>query len=359
MLNEIVSPRNELSALRAYTPATEEAAVILSANESPFNLPKELVEKIKAELDDFRFNRYPDPGGRKLIGQISQAYGLEVESVILGNGSDELIEYLAIAYGGRGRSSLTFDPTFSMYEIISVANGLFMKNLKRTASFDIDIGEALDEIDKLEPTLIFICNPNNPTGNFIGLGDIERIVERASGLVVVDEAYGEFSDYSAASLMRGYKNLVVLRTFSKAFSLASLRIGYMLASKEVAENIQKVRLPFNTDAFSQLVARMVFENRDLFKDRIDEIKRSRDELFVELNKIPSVRPFPSKANFILFEVEGAAKVYRALVERGILVRDFGSDSLLKDFLRVTVGSSAENWAFLEALFEATSENAYV
>lgn len=355
-MTDLISPKKELTFLKAYEPATEEAKIILSANESPFNLPREIVDRLKEELDEFAFNRYPDPLGSKLINEIAASYGLKEGNVVLGNGSDELIEYLAIAYGGPSRAILTFEPTFSMYKIVSSANGLLTIALRRDASFDIDMDGALKEIGRAHPALIFICNPNNPTGNALGLDDIERIAQAAEGaLVVVDEAYGEFADFSAIPLLQGYKNLVVLKTFSKAFSLAALRIGYMLAQAEVAQNIQKVRLPFNTDAFSQKAASIVLKERETFNQKIEEIKRSKDELFNELSQAPSIKPFPSKANFILFEVAAAAKVHRALLERGILVRDFAKDPFLKDHLRVTAGSPAENRAFLEALFQIISE----
>ncbi len=358
-MNDIVPPRSELSSLKPYVPSTHEAKIILAANESPFDLPQSIKDKIKAKIDDFRFNRYPDPMGGALTEKIAKEYGIEKERVILGNGSDELIEYLAIAYGGPLRSIMTFEPTFSMYGIIAIANGLKPISIRRNDSFDIDVDGAIKEIKRLRPTLIFICSPNNPTGDALGLDDIERIAHAASGIVVIDEAYGEFFDFSAASLLGGHENLVVLKTFSKAFSLASLRIGYMLTSKRVAANIQKVRLPFNTDAFSQEVAAMVFEERDWFKERVAEIKLLKDELFAELSKVGGIKPHPSKANFILFEAEGASLIHRSLLERGILIRDFKGDPILKDYLRVTVGSKAENRAFLEALFEITEGTADV
>ncbi|HDP69868.1 MAG TPA: histidinol-phosphate transaminase [Actinobacteria bacterium] len=350
-MSKIIQPRPELDSLKSYVPMEEDACVVLSANESPYNLPESLITEVKNQLDVFNFNRYPDALGSKLRKEIASHYGFSDENIVLGNGSDELIQCLLLAYGGKERSVFTFEPTFSMYDLISRATGTRVYELKRTASFDVDIPSALEVAKEFNPTIIFLCNPNNPTGNLVSSEDIEIFLKETGALIVVDEAYAEFSGQTVIPLIDKYPNLVVLRTFSKAFSLASLRIGYMLASPSVVQNTFKVKLPYNCGAFSQMVASLVFKNRDVLMTQIEKIVSERKSLIKELKKLSGVKVHPSSANFVLIRTENEASfVWKNLLEAGILVRDF-KEPCIKDCLRITVGKGEENKLFLKALKE--------
>ncbi len=346
---DLIGPRPELNNFKSYSPLKENAQVILSANESPFNLPESLIDEIKEELDKFSFNRYPDALADGLRKEIAAAYGVLDKNIILGNGSDELIQYLLLAYGGSDRSIFTFGPTFSMYDIIAGATGAQVYELERTELFDINVPRALEAAKDFKPSLIFLCNPNNPTGNILSNEEIESFLKGTNALVVVDEAYAEFSNQTVVHLIDKFPNLIVLRTFSKAFSLAGLRIGYMFASLDVVQNVLKVKLPYNCDAFSQMVAALAFSKREVLEVRVKEIIAERKRVFGELEKMSGVTPYSSAANFILIKTEKEAfSVWRKLLEAGILVRDFG-EPRLREYLRVTVGTKEENDLFLKTL----------
>jgi len=348
-VTDVIKPRPELGALEPYLPLEEDAQVVLSANESSYNLPQSLVDEVKEKLGSFAFNRYPDALASGLRKQIATVYGVSADNVVLGNGSDELIQCLLLAYGACERSVFNFEPTFSMYDIVSLVTGTLVCELDRTESFDIDVPKALEAVKDFEPALIFLCSPNNPTGNPVSNEDIEAFLKQTGALIVVDEAYAEFSGQTVTPLIDTYPNLVVLRTFSKAFSLAGLRIGYMLASSEVIKNVLKVKLPYNCDAFSQMVASLVLKRKDILKPQIEKIISERDRVFIELKKINGINPYPSAANFILIKTEKEASfVWEKLLEAGVLVRSF-SGTRLKDFLRITIGTREENDVVLKTL----------
>ncbi len=348
-MTDMIEPRLELGALKPYLPLEEDAQVVLSANESSYNLPQTLVDEVKEKLGSFTFNRYPDALASGLRKQIATVYGVSADNVVLGNGSDELIQCLLLAYGACGRSVFTFEPTFSMYNIISQTVGTKVYRFERTDLFDVDVAKAIEAAKDFEPALIFLCSPNNPTGNPISNEDIESFLKQTGALIVIDEAYAEFSGQTVTSLINTYPNLVVLRTFSKAFSLAGLRIGYMLASSEVIKNVLKVKLPYNCDAFSQMVASLVLKRKDILKPQIEEIISERDRTFVELKEINGINPCPSAANFILIKTEKEASfVWKKLLEAGVLVRGF-SEPRLRDYLRITIGTGEENDIVLKTL----------
>lgn len=346
---KVLKPRAGIEMLKSYRIPRVSARVILSANESPFSLPAGVMAEIKERFEETSFNRYPDPLSLKLREEIASYYNLGTDNVVAGNGSDELILYLLLAYGGNQRSLVTFEPTFPMYAITGRVTQTTVKVVPRTNLFEID-REILDQAMKVNPQIVFACSPNNPTGNATAEEIIRELLIQTNGLVVIDEAYAEFSGQSVRPLLEEYSNLVILRTFSKAFSLASLRVGYLLTSPEVVKNVFKVKLPYNYNSFSQTVATLVFRKRDLFLPYVERIIGERKRIFSELKKIPEIRPFPSSANFILFQTgKEASLVWKGLHSRGILVRSFDDEPLLKNCLRVTVGAEEENSYFLEEL----------
>lgn len=349
----MIGPRPQVAAAKPYHLPKVQANIILSVNESPYNLPQVIIEEIKDELDNIAYNRYPDPMSLELRMLIGSAYGLHAANVFIGNGGDEVIQNLYLAYGGQGRKAVTFEPMFEIYGITGRVTETEMVPILRDLK-DFTAENVIPQAYKMDASLIFLCCPNNPTGDMVPLDRIEELLQNTEALVVIDEAYGEFSGQTAIPLLSKYENLAILRTFSKAFSLAGLRAGYLLASEEVVENLLKVKLFFNFNRLSQAIAKIAFNNRNIFDEQIKKILEGRGRVFGEMSKIEGIEAFPTHANFILFRTEKpAADVWQGLLDRGILIRNCSNQPLLENCLRVNIGTPEENEAFLNALREAT------
>jgi histidinol-phosphate aminotransferase len=350
-VGKLRAPRPELADLSAYDAREPSVDFNLSANENPANLPHELVANMAQRLPDLAFNRYPDPMSNALRTQIADANGLEPGNILVGNGGDELIFDLLLAWGGPGRTLLTTPPTFAMYEIDARLTGTSIVEVPRKGKdFAIDEKAVLARLSQGDVDIVMISHPNNPTGNLAPETFLIDVLKATDALVLVDEAYFEFSRHTMRPHMERHPNLVILRTFSKAFSLAGLRVGYLLANEEVVSELTKVRQPYSVDRFSQWVAGMVFRERVVFESQIQELLRQRDVVEHGLSRIPHVKVFASEANFILFRVERAAAVWRDLLHsHGILVRDVSRVPGCEDCLRVTIGAEKENRAFLAAM----------
>jgi len=347
----MIGPRPNVAAIKPYHLPEVKAGIILSANESPYNLPQRVIDEIKEEFDRIAYNRYPDPLSLELRRLIGEHYGLGAKNVFVGNGGDEVIQNLFIAYGGPGRRAVTFDPMFEIYGITGRILDTEMVSILREP--DTLLAEpVIEQCYGVDAALVFLCCPNNPTGDMVSLDKIEELLNNTDALVVIDEAYAEFSRQTALPLLAKYENLAILRTFSKAFSLAGLRAGYLLASEQVIENLLKVKLFFNFSKLSQAIAKIAFSHRDIFEKKIKAILEERDRLFAEMESIERIKTFPSEANYILFRTEKpAVEVWQGLLDRGILIRNSSNQSLLENCLRVTVGTPQENDAFLKALRE--------
>ena len=351
-MDSLRPPRGELDGLAPYEAKLARADIDLSANENPADLPKELMDRIASHMEDVRFNRYPDPMAQGLRSLIATANGLEPDNVLVGNGGDELLLDMMIAWGGPGRTFLDMPPTFVMYSIDARMTATELVSIPRLGDFSVDEEAILARVREGDIDLIAISNPNNPTGNLVPETFLIELLESTDALVIVDEAYFEFSRHTMRHHMPRHKNLVLLRTFSKAFSLAGLRVGYLLAHEEVVRELTKVRQPYSVDSFSQVAASVVFRDRAVFESSIDAILRGRDVLFEGLSRIPEIEPFPSEANFVLFRVAHASALWRDLLHNhSILVRGFTRAPGLEDCLRVTVGTEEENTAFLDAMDE--------
>ncbi len=327
--------------------------VKLDGNESPFHLPKEVEERVVREIRDIPINRYPDPDAATLREKISKITDFPIDGIVVGNGSDELIELLMITFSGGTGRVLYPVPTFSMFRITSVALGLEPIPVELDAKFDIDAKLMAREIKTKNPDLIFLASPNNPTGNRYSDDRIFEILKNSNGLVVLDEAYCDFSGKSFLPLIQQYENLIVLRTMSKV-GFAGLRLGILFGRVEHVREINKVRLPYNVNSLSQRVAEVVLDRVGFVSERIQLINRERGRVYKELKIIRGVTAFPSDANFILFKVEDADGVFRGLIEKGVLVRNFNSPGRLENCLRVTIGTPDENNDFLRALREVLS-----
>jgi len=345
----MIGPRPHVAAVKPYHLPDVRANVILTANESPYNIPQAIKDKIKDEIDKIEFNRYPDPLSTELRTIIGERFGLGPEQVFVGNGGDEVIQDIYLAYGGAGRKAVTFEPMFEIYGITGRMTETEMVPILRSAD-DFTVGDAIPKAYDVDAALIFICSPNNPTGDLAPLDKIEDLLKNTDALVVIDEAYGEFSGQTALPLLSKYGNLAILKTFSKAYSLAGLRAGYLLASEEVISNLLKVKLFFNLNKLSQAIAKIAFLNQDIFDEKIKIILEGRDKLFKEMSEIDTIKPYPSYANFILFKTEKpVAEVWQGLLDSGIMIRNSSNQVLLENCLRVTVGTKEENDKFLDAL----------
>jgi histidinol-phosphate aminotransferase len=351
-MKDLRAPRPELDSLIPYDAKDVKADVVLASNENPSNLPGEVLGKLADRLRRFAFNRYPDPTAVELRTLIAEANGLEPRNVLVGNGGDELIFDLLLAWGGPGRRLLDFPPTFAMYGIDAEVTGTEVVKLPRGADFSIDAEATLARLAESDIDIVMISNPNNPTGNLVPETLLIDILNATDALVLVDEAYFEFSRHTMRPHMERHKNLVILRTFSKAFSLAGMRVGYVLAHEEVVLELMKVRQPYSVNAFSQMVAAMVFRERVVFEQGVRDIMRGRDQVTHGLSNMPEVEVFPSEANFVLFRVEHASAMWRDLLHgHSVLIRDFSRATGLTDCLRVTVGTEKQNRAFLNAVSE--------
>ena len=328
-----------------------EADVKLHANENPENLPAPIIERLRDRLREFEFNRYPDPMANGLRDLIAEANGVERGNVLIGNGGDELIYDILAAWGGPGRSLLDCPPTFAMYAIDAQALGMKVVSVPRSADdFTLDREGILAQLATGKVDVVALSYPNNPTGTQSPETTLIDILNATDALVLVDEAYFEFSRETMRPHLERHPNLVILRTFSKAFSLAGLRVGYLLGNEDVICDLAKVRQPYSVDRFSQWVARLVFRERMLFESSISDLVKGREKLIEGLSTLPGVRAYPSQANFVLFRVPAAGVVWRDLLhEHSVLVRDLSRTEMLEDCLRVTVGTDEENERFLEAM----------
>jgi len=342
--------RDEIRALAAYHVPDAGGMVKLDAMENPYRLPQELCRVLGEGVAGAALNRYPDPTARELKLRLRAAMQIpSAMELVLGNGSDELIQMLALAVAKPGAVMLGFDPSFVMFRMIAAFAGMRYVGVPLNADFSIDLAAVIAAVEQHQPALIFIAYPNNPTGNLFDADAIARIIARAPGMVVVDEAYHAFAGASFMPRLAEFPNLLVMRTVSK-LGLAGLRLGLLAGHGAWLHHIDKVRLPYNVNVLTQRVAAEVLQHRDVLDAQAAEIRSERTRVLAELRRLAGVVSYASDANFILFRVAKADQVFSGLKQRGVLIKNLhGSHPLLADCLRVTVGTPAENAQFLSAL----------
>jgi histidinol-phosphate aminotransferase len=343
--------RENIKNLKPYSTARDEykgqASVFLDANENSYGSP--LFDGNDAVQQNY--NRYPDPLQLDLKDAISKIKGVPIENTFLGNGSDEAIDLLYRAFCEPGRDNvIILPPTYGMYEVSAGINNVETRKVNLLPNFQLDlegIAEAIDENSKL----IFICSPNNPTGNSIIRTDIETILANFNGLVVIDEAYINYAKQKTfIQELTEYPNLVVLQTFSKAWGLAALRLGMAFASRPVIDVFNKVKPPYNINQATQDIALRALQNIEQVNEWIKITVADREQLSKDLAALEIVKKvYPSDANFVLAEVIDAKATYDALVDQGIIIRDRSKVTLCEGCLRITIGTSKENKILLEAL----------
>ena len=347
---DVIKP--EVRGLSAYTLKHFDAEVKLDQNENPYEIPADLKREIVDRVLQRPWGRYPEFVPAAIIRTLAKFTGWHEDGILVGNGSNELIQASLTVTLGPGRRLVVPQPTFTLYKLMATALQAQLTELfldSETFAFDANkLIEASRNSD-----VIVVCTPNNPTGNLLDRDVLVSLLKNAKGLVLVDEAYHEFSGQTAFSLLPEYRNLVVLRTFSKAMAMAGLRFGYMMAHPEIAREVNKSKLPYNVNIFTLAAAEIVVEKRSVLSRGIASLIQERDRVFAELHKRSSVRAFPSKANFILMRTEKPAReLFDALYKRGVLVRDVSSYPLLERCLRISIGTPEENNKFLTALDQA-------
>ncbi len=349
--------RPEIRALSAYHVPNASGLIKLDAMENPYRWPPEMVAQWLDTLRQAELNRYPDPGASALKDRLRKAMAVPAGAdILLGNGSDEIIQMLLLALAAPGQAVVSVEPGFVMYHMIATFAGMNYVGVPLQDDFALDQSGLLAAINEHQPAIVFLAYPNNPTGNLFDASVIEGIIETAPGLVIIDEAYHAFADASFMPKVMNYDNLLVMRTVSK-MGLAGLRLGLLAGSPAWLEEFDKVRLPYNINVLTQASAEFALQHADVLKAQTEQIKKDRSLLEQALQQIEGLTVYPSRANFILFRVPGgqAERVFEGLKSKGVLVKNLDkAGGVLADCLRVTVGMPEENTAFITALTQVLS-----
>jgi histidinol-phosphate aminotransferase len=341
----------------AYALAARDAPVKINQNENPYDLPEALKKRVLEQALTRPWSRYPPFDPKDLLEKLAAFSGWRADGILTGNGSNELIEALLLVTVGADTRVVIPEPTFTLYALLTKILGGEAVRVRLTPELAYDVEAILEARRSAQAAVTVVCSPNNPTGSGLSRDEVRRLCREGDGLVVIDEAYHEFADASVVPLLTEYSNLVVLRTFSKAMGMAGLRVGYLLSSPALVREIDKARLPYNLNFFSQMAAMAALDAYRELEERVVQLSRLRDVLQDALGRMPGVKAFPSQANFILIELAEAdpKAVFEALYRRGVLVRDVTSYPMLSRCLRITVGSEEENEALLHALGTALVE----
>jgi histidinol-phosphate aminotransferase len=353
----LISPSDDQGLGAGYHSKQVSVAVRLNTNESPLPPPAAWLDALADELRSIEFNRYPDRAVTALRQALGQLHGVEADRIFVGNGSNEVLQALLMAYGGPARTAAVFEPTYALHSHIAHLTRTQVAVGERTEDFALDLDEVKRVMSEHDPAITFLCSPNNPTGRAEPEETVRQVLDLAPGLVVVDEAYGQFSPWSALALAGGGETaqpgLVVVRTFSKTWSMAAARLGYLIGAPELVAALERVILPYHLDAVKQAAGRLALRFTDEMEQRVSMVVEERGRIEAALGEL-AVDTWPSEANFILFRPRrrSGPEVWQALVDRSILIRDCSSWDRLEGCLRVTVGTPDENDAFLAALREA-------
>ena len=389
--------RQSIEAMEEYAVESVAADIIVNANESNYPLPQEIAEKITQRTARFPFNRYPPIKSENLCEVIAKELDVDIDCVKIGNGSSELLEKACYVFGGPGKKIAVPWPSFSMYGEYAALSDSAEVRYPLTAEGFVDADSVIAFCKEQQPSLLIVCNPNNPTGNYNSLAVMEKILANVDCPVIMDEAYMEFADGkelapndlrpmhklwlvagSTLSLVGRYSNLMVFRTFSKAYGLAGLRCGYAVGALGLVRQLGKALLPYHVNAFTLMAAKTVYENKELYKERIKTIREERDK-FADCLKALGFKVWPTATNFVTFRAEGelmqqlakayAAKfserlseqaaggklIFKYLLANSILVRDFSTHPVLQGCLRITIGLPEENKQIIAKITEMCAE----
>ncbi len=349
--------RPEIRALQAYhvPPATD--CIKLDAMENPYQWPEAMVDEWLDLVKEVELNRYPDPSASQLKDSLRKSMAVPAGAdILLGNGSDELIQMLLMALAnkdskGKESTVLSVDPSFVMYDMVATYTGMNYVSVPLNNDFSLDVTAFLAAIEQHNPAIIFIAYPNNPTGNLFKRSDLQKIINAAPGVIVIDEAYHAFADDSFMDEAGQLDNLLVMRTVSK-MGLAGLRLGLLAGKSEWLNEFDKVRLPYNLNVLTQATAQFALQHQSVLDEQTQTICKNRELLFTALSEIQGLQVYPSQANFILFRTRKgkASATFNKLKAAGVLIKNLSPvGGALTDCLRVTVGTQEENTAFIKAL----------
>lgn len=347
--------RDDVALMDGYHSPQLDVAIRLNTNEAPEPPPAAFRERLAAELATVQWHRYPDRGASRLRARIAAVEGVGPANVFAANGSNEVLQTLLLAYGGHGRRALTAEPTYALHSHLARVTGTAAVSVQRHDDFSLDVGRFVAAISDERPSVVFLCSPNNPTGMVESAETVTAVAhacDAAGAVLVVDEAYGQFAAWSALSLLAESLPLVVTRTFSKTWSMAAARLGYLCGPTWLVAELDKVVLPYHLDAAKQLAGEIALDYVAEMRSRVASLVEERGRVSQRLAELP-VEQWASEANFILFRPLGpdGDEVWSKLVERSILVRNCTSWPGLPGCLRVTLGTPDENQAFCDALAE--------
>lgn len=341
--------RKEVLSHKAYPIEQVEPRVRLDANENPLVLSDTLRAEFADRISAVSLNRYPEAGSPSLRRRFAERFGVTEDQVIVGNGSDELIQILCNAVARPGAEVMIPTPTFAMFSISTVNSGSRLVEVPLDGDFDLDVEAMAERIAAHPPALTFLAWPNNPTGNSFSRDRIEAIIEKSPGIVVVDEAYHNFFGQTFLPALAKHDHLVVMRTLSKV-GFAAARVGILVGNAELVHELDKVRLPYNLNALSQAAAHFYLDHEDVFLKQAEEIRGWRQDLYSELRKIKRIHPYPSDANFVFFGCDfNSDHIYSALLDGGVLVKNFNIPGKIRNCIRVTAGTPEENRIFIKEL----------
>ncbi len=347
--------RPEIRSVDGYHLTHYNCPVKLNQNEGPFDLPDDLKNEILEAVRKRPWFRYPQPMQMDLVDALAEYAGWRPDALIVCNGSNTLVQLVLAVSTGPGAPVVIPSPSFSLYGLYAGFFGGRVIPVDLRADYTFDLPAIREAVRRESANMVIFCSPNNPTGCIVSNPDLKALLRETDALVMVDEAYAEFSNETARDLISEYPNLIVLKTFSKALGAAGIRIGYLMAHPDISREILKAKVPFDINVFSHTAALHILKHDRLIRERVGLIRDERERVFAALRKIDGVRPFPSHANFILFEVSNPVRVFEGLVERGILIRNVTGYPLLENALRVSIGTSEDNTRFLNEL-EQTLKN---
>lgn len=342
--------KSQVLKVPAYTLRAYEADVKLNQNENPFDFPEDLKDETFRRYRERQWSRYPDFVPDSLRQRLAEFAGWHKDGVLIGNGSNELLQAtLMVLVKSRTRVAIP-SPTFTVYRLISEVLGARVINIPLNPDMSYNVEDLITKSQEAGAGVLIVNTPNNPTGSVLSEEGLEEILKRFSGFVLLDEAYYEFWGHSGLRVLKNYPRLIITRTFSKAMGMAGLRVGYLLAHSDLAAQISKAKLPYNVNQFSLTAAEVALENIARFRPAIEDVLKERDRVGKELAGIPGMKLYPTEANFFLVEVPVVPRVlFDDLYRQGILVRDVSSYPMLSNCLRISVGTQEENNRLLSAL----------
>jgi histidinol-phosphate aminotransferase len=348
--------KKSVRAIKAYNLKERDCRIKLNQNENPYDLPDQMKSGILAELSQLEWNRYPTFYNTRLKTRLAGHVNLAPENILIGNGSNELLQITCNTVLEKGSKILLVTPTFTVYQQLARVGDADIVEVEFDEHWFFPIDRIRQQVSRDDIRLTVLCSPNSPTGSLLAEDELVEILTVANGLVLVDEAYHEFSQMDYLALLQDFPNLIITRTFSKAMGLAGLRIGYLMAHEELIVEINKGKLPYNLNIFSELVASNILDNYDYVRDIADKLVAERERVYGELQNIDGIRAFPSAANFLMFSTEYEAdSILERVLAADVLIRDIsGYHPRLAKTLRLSIGTPEENdtvLAVLHTIFE--------